>query len=63
MSKADNRQLGGVAPSEYRSKMAVNADEIRERSLVPESLWSDDFRSFLPERVKVLDSYAQKLIA
>jgi hypothetical protein len=63
ISKADNKKLGGVAPSKYKAHMAQNIDEILERALVPGSLFSDDFRTFFGERVKLLTSYAEKLIA
>jgi hypothetical protein len=62
ISKADNKKLGGVAPSNYKAHMAKNIDEILERALVPGSLFSDDFRKFFAERVTLLNSYAEKLM-
>lgn len=63
LSRADNRQLGGVAPSEYKARMAANTDDILERALVPESLFNDDYRVFLLERMASLTGYANELMA
>ena len=63
ISKADNRKLGGVAPSQYKAHMAKNVDEILDHSLVPSSLFSDDFKTFFAERIGLLTVQAQKLIA
>ena len=51
MSAADNKALGGVAPSEYRSKMNEDAiEEILSHALCPESLFEDDYDRFVNER-------------
>ena len=51
MSRADNTTLGGVAPSESRSKMDESKiDEILARSLCPPTLFYDDYDSFIEDR-------------
>ncbi len=51
MSRSDNRQLGGVPPSQYKGKMANNIPQLLESAVCPESLFEDRFMSlFLPER-------------
>jgi hypothetical protein len=61
LSRADNRQLGGVAPSKYRSKMAQNQEEILNDAICPISLFADDYATFLSERAKMLLARAASL--
>src|ERR1700730_7776997 len=62
LSRADNRDLGGVAPSEYRKKMANNTKEILQRALGDEArLFSDDYLKFLDDRVNRLVAFAAGL--
>jgi hypothetical protein len=62
MSSADNKILGGVAPSEYRSKMSAKAEgEILARALCPPELFDDDYERFLRARAGVLISAALTL--
>lgn len=61
LSRADNRQLGGVAPSVYRSKMALNWEEIAAAAVCPKSLFADDYGVFLNERAKMLLALAASL--
>lgn len=61
MSKTDNNQLGGVAPSEYRQKMPENVDEILSRALCPPSLFEDNFEKFIDERAYMLFNKASDL--
>jgi hypothetical protein len=61
LSRVDNRQLGGVAPSAYKSKMAQNFEEILGAALCPFSLFDDDYEAFLSARTKLLTDMAVKL--
>lgn len=61
MSRADNRQLGGVAPSQYREQMPDDISEILRRSAVPDSLFSDDYETFVEERSEMLAGVARRL--
>lgn len=63
ISSSDNNALGGVAPSAYRSKMnAAKVPLILSRSLVPETLFDDDYPTFTVARAEALVSTARKLI-
>jgi len=62
VSAADNKALGGVAPSQYKARMdhAHMADVLRSAA-VPESLFNDDYGAFLQERVEMLVNIAKRL--
>ncbi|BCP11678.1 hypothetical protein MINTM020_37760 [Mycobacterium paraintracellulare] len=63
ISSSDNNSLGGVPPSEYRGKMnAAKVPLILSRSLVPESLFNDEYEPFTIDRANLLISAAQELI-
>lgn len=62
VSRAENRDLGGVAPSVYKSKMAANTDAIMQRALCPASLFDDDYDPFVVLRAQLLSSAANQLI-
>lgn len=64
ISAADNKILGGVAPSSYKRKMpAGKVTEILEHALCPEDeLFADDFSPFLRARAELLTSRANKLM-
>jgi hypothetical protein len=62
VSRAENRLLGGDAPSVYRSKMPGNIDTILERALCPHSLFNDDYDTFVSERADLLCAVARNLI-
>jgi hypothetical protein len=63
ISAADNKALGGVAPSEYRAKMpAAKVKLILDRSLCPESLFDDHFEDFIIERSARLADKARELM-
>jgi hypothetical protein len=47
LSRSENKRLGGVKPSEYRERMADNNVEILSSALCPESLFNDDYESFV----------------
>lgn len=63
LSRSDNRQLGGAAPSAYRAKLAANIDDVLARSLVPASLFSDDYEAFVFERATMLAELGKRLVA
>ncbi len=50
MSRADNRLIGGARPSEYRSLMNGDVAETLRRSLIPESLFADEYSKFMIDR-------------
>lgn len=63
MSSADNKMLGGVAPSIYRNRMdAGETPSILERSYCPASLFDDDYYKFIEERNEILIDVAVKLM-
>jgi hypothetical protein len=62
LSRADNRTLGGVAPSSYRKKISANEQVVLERALVPETIFNDDYAAFLPDRASLLRQAAEALI-
>lgn len=63
MSSADNKALGGVAPSKYRTHLdAGHEQQILEQALCPPALFSDDYELFKRERSKLLVDAALKLV-
>jgi hypothetical protein len=61
-SAQDNKDLGGVAPSKYRSKIpARRRAEILRRALCPPSLFSDDYERFKDDRAALLVEVAKAL--
>lgn len=61
LSRVDNRTLGGVAPSQYKSKMAPNTKDILASALVPDSVFEDRFGTFVRDRASLLVARAIKL--
>ncbi|MCE8523360.1 DUF262 domain-containing protein [Ruegeria pomeroyi] len=64
LARADNRTLGGAAPSQYRKHMPQDAGklgDILESSLASELLFGDDFPKFIEERSNKLAVLANKL--
>lgn len=61
MSRTDNNQIGGLAPSQYREKMPENIDEILNRAFCPTSLFEDTFEKFIDERAELLFTKANDL--
>jgi hypothetical protein len=61
ISRAENRDLGGKAPSQYISKMTGDVAKILERSIIPRNLFSDDYEAFLEERAAMLAATANSL--
>lgn len=63
LTRADNRKLGGDAPSSYKGKMATGQlDAILSSALCPESLFEDDYEKFIAERSELLRAEAQERI-
>lgn len=64
LSKSDNNQIGGNAPSVYSNIMPqVFIDEILERAICPETLLDDDFKKFIDDRSEMLALEANKLVS
>lgn len=63
LSRSDNRDLGGDAPSVYRVKMPKDAalDGVLTSALVPHSLFADDYAAFAAERSALLVATARAL--
>ena len=62
MSSADNKTLGGVAPSEYRQHMYEPAiPGILEHAVCPAHLFDDGYDSFVDERATMLAGAADGL--
>lgn len=61
ISRADNRSLGGEAPSLYKAHMPANVDEIIKISLCPESLFNDILKDFINDRTAMLKNAAEAL--
>lgn len=63
VSGADNLELGGAAPSQYRTKMPDHdLPDILARSLCPPSLFSDHPDTFFTERARLLARRANALM-
>lgn len=62
MSRADNRTLGGIAPSKYRTYMHSPANHVLEPALVPDSVFEDNFDAFVMERSQILAAKANALL-
>jgi len=63
LSKADNTNLGGEAPSVYRSRMPPDVESILDRALCPVTLFEDDYQQFLKQRGALLEQFANELIS
>ena len=61
MSRADNRKLGGAAPSVYREQLPKNADEVMAHALCPGELFDDKYKEFLAQRAALLVDEAVEL--
>lgn len=65
ISRSENNKLGGVQPSQYKNKMPTNDEAMRfilERSICPDSLFSDNFQDFVNERAARLVAKANELM-
>uniref|UniRef100_UPI001CA32C5C hypothetical protein n=1 Tax=Serratia marcescens TaxID=615 RepID=UPI001CA32C5C len=63
ISRADNRMLGGSRPSEYRQRMTGNVETIIASHIIPESLFADDYQTFIDERAERLYEISTHLCA
>ncbi len=63
IARADNRAVGGAAPSEYKKKMAVNLDAILQSHFCPNALFDDAFAPFVKLRATSLAQKANELCA
>lgn len=62
LTRSENRELGGVAPSKYQAKLAANQKEVLDSALCPDSLFKDDFDSFISQRAATLTAAVDLLI-
>ncbi|MBI4848296.1 MAG: hypothetical protein HY808_06950 [Nitrospirae bacterium] len=58
MSKADNNKLGADSPSKYKTKMALNTEEILESAFTSDIVFLDNFENFIDDRANKLWQYA-----
>lgn len=63
MSRSDNRALGGIAPSAYRTKIKGDEATVLAHAICPASLFADQYEKFTDERAAMLCQTAQELIA
>ena len=66
LSKTDNNRIGGSAPSVYKDKLTTDAVELNailNSSLIPDSLFADNFEEFVKDRSEKLLSFANGLVA
>ena len=62
VTAADNKILGGVAPSQYRARMSPdNLDLVLRSAAIPPSLFMDAYGVFLGERSELLAKHARYL--
>ncbi len=61
LSRSDNRDIGGVAPSSYRAKMADDLTSILNSALTSEKLFTDDYEAFILDRTNRLSNAAAEL--
>jgi hypothetical protein len=61
LSRADNREIGGAAPSVYRTKMPTDIAAILKSAVASEALFTDDFVGFMSDRADRLATIAASL--
>jgi hypothetical protein len=62
VSSADNKILGGVAPSRYKARMDhAHLADVLKSAAVPMSLFDDDYSAFLKDRVVMLVELGKQL--
>lgn len=61
ISRADNRALGGSAPSLYKVHMPANVNDVVKLALCPENLFKDNLKDFITERTTILKNAAEAL--
>lgn len=62
MTRAENRHLGGVSPSQYRGRLAKNEAEVLASAACPVSLFTDNYDAFVEERSTLLTERARLCI-
>ena len=64
MSRADNKRLGGVAPSIYKQYMPANPQDILSTSYIDETkLFADNYNDFIADRTSKLFTTVSGLIS
>ncbi|GAA5145876.1 DUF262 domain-containing protein [Pseudonocardia eucalypti] len=58
ISRSENRDIGGRAPSEYRTLMPADTTSIQRSALLPDSLFEDNYSKFIVERADLLATAA-----
>ena len=61
LSRGDNNEIGGVAPSLYRAKLPSNVDEVLDSAIASPTLFADDYDRFVEERSAQLHDVAKSL--
>ncbi|MFD1409185.1 DUF262 domain-containing protein [Kroppenstedtia eburnea] len=62
ISKSDNTQLGGKAPSVYRNQMPPDISAILSGAVCPDSLFEDDYKTFIDQRSELLAAKANSVM-
>jgi hypothetical protein len=62
LTRAENRHLGGVAPSQYRVRLAANEAEVLDAAACPPSLFNNNYDVFIEERSALLAERARRCI-
>ena len=62
LTRAENRHLGGVAPSQYRVRLAANEAEILDAAVSPVSLFDDQYDAFIEARSAMLAERGRRLV-
>ncbi|MDE2385961.1 MAG: hypothetical protein KGO53_15215, partial [Alphaproteobacteria bacterium] len=61
ITRAENRKLGGIAPSKYQKELHIPIDQVLARSMIPLNLFDDDYVKFVKARSAMLAQYAGEL--
>lgn len=61
ISRADNRQLGGSAPSLYKVQMPANVADILKHAICPDNLFDDKLAEFIEARTQMLKAAGEQL--
>lgn len=61
LSRSDNNEIGGLAPSAYRAKMPDDVGQILEGAVASETLFGDNYEKFVDERADRLLELAKTL--
>ena len=61
LARADNRALGGKAPSAYRDQMPSDVSNILDSAICPASLFADNYKVFIEQRSFMLTEAARNL--